>query len=168
MRQAPERTVVATAIALSIAVGSVACAATPEDMAADRQTTLSNYIQSEQRAMVDLISTMDHLYSSGNVMGAFNGDTSAEDFPPVVVTFTYTYVEQVVFDHDSPGEVKLSWVEFRLEAELAEMQTRLLQACYSSVIPAMREAGLDGPLTVQYVYLNPGFIRDSWDATCSD
>lgn len=154
--------------AVTLALSASACAATPQDIAADRKSTLSNYIESEKSAMRDFIATMDHIYSAGEVTGEFDGDAAGEQFPPVIVTFTYTYVEEVVFDHHAPGDVKPSWIDFRPEAELTAMQTQLLQACRSSVIPAMREGGLEGPLTVRYIYLNPGIIRDSWDATCSN
>jgi hypothetical protein len=158
------------AVALA-ALGVVACAATPEDVAAERRSALSSYLQGEKLATRDVLATFEDVYSDAEVTADFAGDPAGEDFPPVTITFTYTYVDSVIFRDYAPGEIRPSWVESRPKSERNAMQAELLTVCTSEVIPGIREAGIAGPVTVHYVYLNGGWasgVGPSWEVTCSD
>ncbi len=159
------------AIALA-AFGATACTATPQDVAAERQSALSSYLEGEELVARDVLATFDDVYSDAEVTAEFDGDPAGEEFPPVAITFTYTYVDQVVFRDYAPGEMRPSWDESRPESERNAMQAELFAACLSQVIPSIREAGIVGPVRVHYVYLNGGGWASaggpSWEVTCSD
>lgn len=160
------------AIAL-VALSASACTATPEDVAAERQAVLSRYLEGEKLVARDVLATFRDVYSDAEVTAQFAGDPAGKEFPPVAITFTYTYVDRVVFRDYAPGELRPSWDnDSRPESERNTMQAELFVACLSEVIPSIREAGIAGPVTVHYVYLNGGGWASaggpSWEVTCSD
>lgn len=173
MTKPRDRAALATGLGLLISALLVACAPSPEQLSEDRTKILASYLQAEQAAMADVLA-QTATYTSADVTGEFEGNSGGERFPGVVVTFTYTYREPVEFG--DPNAPKPSWVMPRPSwapplvpwAELESMKAALINLCHSTVIPSMRDAGLEGALTVGYIYLNPGPGRtESWSASCS-
>ena len=158
------------AIALAV-LSCAACTPTPEDVAAERQSALASYLEEEKLVARDILATFGDVYSDAEVTAEFSGDPAGEDFPPVAITFTFTYVEPVVFRDYAPGEMRPSWDESRPTSDRNSMQAEVFAACRSEVIPSIREAGIAGPVKVHYVFLNGGWATaggPSWEVTCSD
>lgn len=109
------------------------------------------------------------MYSDALVDGRFEGNPRASKFPTAVATFTYTYRNDVHFDEPSSVPAP-SWIDrsnYLPSSVRDQMESAMLEACDNFVFPAMRAAGLIGPLRVEYVYKNPGgWGTISWSATC--
>lgn len=170
MTRAGGRILLAAGLALVVCGSLVACSPSPEQIAADRLTVLERYLDGERAVMADLVSQTSE-YEAGDVAGHFDGDAGAAEFPGTVVEFSYTYRDPVVFlDEDPAGtwrEVLYEGVQTYPVAELEARKIALLGACTSTVFPAMRAAGLEGPLRVEYVYRNPGSGPEGWSMSCS-
>lgn len=133
----------------------------------ERDQVLQDYIERERDAGVLMVAALPDVYSLFSVTGQA-GTTPAS---LSVVKFTYKYIRRVEFGNataERPSWVysRPSWADplvSRDQLELAKAQ--LASVCETLLFPSMREAGIVGPIRVEYVYLNPtGDV--SWDASC--
>ena len=155
--------VASSTFAILVAASLSSCAASPEQQRSD---ALTRYVEAERETIPALLAAFPELYSSVEISGQVGDDLAGV----AVVNFTYTYLNIVEFEQ---GWMQPSWIAARPswarplvpQAELEAGKAQLKTQCELTIFPAMREAGITGPMRVEYVYLQPTSAV-SWDVTC--
>ena len=160
------KTLVSAVVAVAICLVLTACGPSPQEQ---RRTALADYVAAEQATLPGVIDAASGLYTevtvSGHFVAADHGDMSK-----AVVKFTYKYGSSVEFDTKVPAPQgappRPSFLApLRPYSELLAMKAQIQVLCQGTVIPAMQQRGVTGPVRIEYEYLQP-FGNVSWDAFC--
>ena len=132
------RTVAMAAVMTVLSLVIAACALSPDDV---RREALDAYVEAERGTIPALLSSLPGMYSSLEI----SGEIAAEVDSAAVIYFTYTYERTM---------------------ESGAGQAQLKQACETQLFPAIRQAGVTGPVRVFYTFLQPS-EEVSWDVSCT-
>jgi hypothetical protein len=160
----PSRVAPAAILAVLVSLSFAACAPSPEEQ---REAAMESCVEAERATIPAVLGALPGMYSALEISGELEADLVGA----AVIHFTYTYERMVEFGDSASGlswdAARPSWAEPLVPwSVLGAAKADLLQGCDDYVFPAMREAGITGPLRVEYVYMQPSFNTVSWDATC--
>lgn len=111
----------------------------------ERQQRLDTLAEELQPIIPELMDSWPGLYADFQIYGhiSYGQIEGAPDGSTAILTYAYTYAE---------GMDLFAWWD--AEGHLDDQVQLLERTCGSDVFPAMREAGIDGPLGVRYFYRN--------------
>ena len=159
------RTIAVPAALAVLSIALTACAPSPDDV---RREALEAYVDAERDTIPALHSSLPGMYSSLEI----SGEVAAEADSAAVIYFTYTYARTVEFGDDSAPRpswkpARPSWLDPLVPYSVLEAgQTQLKQACDTQLFPAIRKAGVTGPVRIFYTFLQPS-EEVSWDVSCT-
>lgn len=126
----------------SNATSSEAAASAAEDAAREaNERALATYVEAERAGLPKVMEAMPGLYSDIEVNGKFSEQDGTRGVPAgtyAVVQFDYMY---------APA---MDWS--KTMAALDATRSTIDELCESTLFPAMREAGITGPMSVVYTY----------------
>ncbi|WP_159599959.1 hypothetical protein [Agromyces humi] len=128
------------------------------DVDAANAAALAVYVQAEQATIPQILGQYPDLYSEVTIDGAMKDQAGDRGLPAgtyAVVFYDYTYASAV----DWPTAIDA------LDGQRASFDS----VCDSTVFPAMRQAGVTGPLSAVYSYTDGrSEFGPMWSHTCSD
>jgi hypothetical protein len=112
-----------------------ACAETPEQAQAKNEQALAHYVDIERVAGLSILTQSGSPYKDLQIEGGFKSNSAGYS---AVMSYSYTYAGAIDFELQ--------------KATLESRSSALDSACRLSVFPAMRQAGVTGPLAAEYTY----------------
>lgn len=112
-----------------------ACAESPEQAQAKNEQALAHYVDLERVASLSILTQSGSPYKDLQIEGDFKSTSAGYS---AVMSYSYTYAGAIDFELQ--------------KATLESRSSALDSACRLSLFPAMRKAGVTGPLAAEYTY----------------
>jgi hypothetical protein len=161
-----QKAVLASSIAMLLLAALTACSAPqtspPSDDSSsatetgdeERDLALADYVETERAAIPTIMDQNAGVYSSVEVDGRFVEPDGGSDVLPAVMFYNYVFAEKLDWSVAGTG----------LDAQ----KPALDDACSTQIYPAMRAAGVTGPVGAVFSYSDGSETSGpSWEHTCA-
>ena len=130
--------------------------AAPDPQALNEEALLA-YVEAERATIPQIMALYPDLYSEVSIEGSFEDSQGDQGIPAgtyAVLWFDYTYASPMDWSRTIGG--------------LDGQRSAIDDACETALFPAMRNAGITGPMSVVYSYGDISSGGTMWSYSCSD